>query len=160
MKATNGSNLNAEWYRNFESLPESDDICFAICNEFFDALPIHQFDFNENTRQWREVMVDSDPIEKEKLRFVTAPGDTPAAKALLPMFDNEDLEGIIDLKFRITKSGKASRIKVKPKDASFSKRGTNCMAGVLKLIKFPKPKGGGVVDVRQPLNFFSEKEKI
>ena len=74
--------------------------------------------------------------------------------------DNEDLEGIIDLKFRITKSGKASRIKVKPKDASFSKRGTNCMAGVLKLIKFPKPKGGGVVDVRQPLNFFSEKEKI
>jgi len=93
MKASNGSNISAEWYRSFEQLPESDDISFSICNEFFDALPIHQFDFNENNRQWREVIVDTDPVDKEKLRFVTAPGDTPAAKALLPMFDNADLEG-------------------------------------------------------------------
>jgi NADH dehydrogenase [ubiquinone] 1 alpha subcomplex assembly factor 7 len=93
MQASNGSNISAEWYRTFESLPESDDISFSICNEFFDALPIHQFDFNENNRQWREVIVDTDPVDKEKLRFVTAPGDTPAAKALLPMFDNDDLDG-------------------------------------------------------------------
>ena len=31
---------------------------------------------------------------------------------------------------------------------------------LLGLIDFPKPKGGGVVDVRQPLNFFAETEKI
>ena len=34
------------------------------------------------------------------------------------------------------------------------------MASVLRMIDFPKPKGGGLVDVRHPLNFFAEKEKI
>jgi hypothetical protein len=34
------------------------------------------------------------------------------------------------------------------------------MGQVLGIIDFPKPKGGGVVDVRQPLNFFAETEKI
>lgn len=73
---------------------------------------------------------------------------------------SEDLEGVIDLKFRIGQNGSVSKINVKPKDAKFTQKGTNCMASVLKLIKFPKPKGGGVVDVKQPLNFFSDKHKI
>jgi hypothetical protein len=71
---------------------------------------------------------------------------------------NDKSKGVVDLNFRIGKNGKVQKVKVKGK-AKFSKTGSNCMAKVLNLISFPKPKGGGVVDVRQPLNFFSEKDK-
>ncbi|TNF04157.1 MAG: FHA domain-containing protein [Deltaproteobacteria bacterium] len=73
---------------------------------------------------------------------------------------NGNTEGVVDLNFRITGTGGVSNIKIGMKGAKFSNAGSGCMAGVLKLIDFPKPKGGGVVDVRQPLNFFSEQEKI
>ncbi len=74
--------------------------------------------------------------------------------------NNENVKGVIDLNFRISKSGKVSKVGIKAKKSRFSKKGVNCMANVLHLIQFPKPKGGGVVDVRQPLNFFSEKNRI
>lgn len=72
----------------------------------------------------------------------------------------EDVEGVLDMNFRIEGSGKVSKINIRAKDSRFSGGGVDCMASVLKLIDFPKPKGGGVVDVRQPLNFFSERAKI
>jgi pSer/pThr/pTyr-binding forkhead associated (FHA) protein/outer membrane biosynthesis protein TonB len=72
---------------------------------------------------------------------------------------NEAAKGVVDLNFRISANGKVSNIKVSGKKARITSQGAGCMAGVLNLIKFPKPKGGGVVDVRQPLNFFSEKQK-
>lgn len=72
----------------------------------------------------------------------------------------EDVEGVLDMNFRIEGSGKVSKINIRAKDNRFSGRGVDCMASVLKIIDFPKPKGGGVVDVRQPLNFFSERAKI
>lgn len=72
----------------------------------------------------------------------------------------EDVEGVLDMNFRITGNGKVAKINIKAKDSRFSGGGVDCMASVLRLIDFPKPKGGGVVDVRQPLNFFSERAKI
>lgn len=73
---------------------------------------------------------------------------------------SEKIKGVIDLNFTISASGKVSKYNIKVKDARFSKQGVGCMGQVLGLIDFPKPKGGGVVDVRQPLNFFAETEKI
>lgn len=73
---------------------------------------------------------------------------------------SEKIKGVIDLNFTISAVGKVSKYNIKVKDAQFSKRGVGCMGQVLGLIDFPKPKGGGVVDVRQPLNFFAETEKI
>ncbi|MBY0518781.1 MAG: AgmX/PglI C-terminal domain-containing protein [Bacteriovoracaceae bacterium] len=73
---------------------------------------------------------------------------------------SKDIKGVIDLDFQISPDGRVGRADIKAKDARFSKKGTNCMAQVLRIIEFPKPKGGGVVDVRQPLNFFAETEKI
>ncbi len=73
---------------------------------------------------------------------------------------DEKIKGILDLNFTINASGKVAKFDIRVKDAQFSKKGVNCMGNVLGLIDFPKPKGGGVVDVRQPLNFFSETEKI
>ncbi len=73
---------------------------------------------------------------------------------------DDKVKGVIDLNFTINANGKVAKFDIKVKDAQFSKKGQNCMGNVLSLIDFPKPKGGGVVDVRQPLNFFSETEKI
>ncbi len=74
---------------------------------------------------------------------------------------NESIQGVIRLNFRISSSGRASNIGVVPNSgASFTGRGKGCMANVLRLIDFPKPKGGGVVDVSQPLNFSAERVKI
>lgn len=70
------------------------------------------------------------------------------------------LQGIVDMNFRIERDGRASRVDIKMKNSSFSERGVNCMAGVLRIIDFPKPKGGGVVDVRQPLNFSSTRARL
>lgn len=74
--------------------------------------------------------------------------------------NNDKIKGIIDMNFTINESGKVSKYDIRAKDAQFSKRGVGCMGRVLGLIDFPKPKGGGVVDVRQPFNFFAETEKI
>lgn len=74
-------------------------------------------------------------------------------------YNSEDIKGIVDLNFEILGNGKVSKINIKAKDSRFSKKGTNCMANVLAIIDFPKPKGGGRVAVRQPLSFFSEKER-
>lgn len=73
---------------------------------------------------------------------------------------DEKIKGILDLNFTINQSGKVSKFDIRVKDARFSKKGVNCMGNVLSLIDFPKPKGGGVVDVRQPLNFLAETEKL
>jgi hypothetical protein len=74
-------------------------------------------------------------------------------------YNSEDIKGIVDLNFEIAASGKVGKIKVRAKDSRFSKRGLNCMSKILAIIDFPRPKGGGRVAVRQPLSFFSEKEK-
>ena len=74
--------------------------------------------------------------------------------------NSDKIKGVIDLNFTISAVGKVSKYNIKVKDAQFSKKGVGCMGQVLSLIDFPKPKGGGVVDVRQPLNFFAETGKI
>lgn len=74
-------------------------------------------------------------------------------------YNSEDIQGIVDLNFEISGVGKVGKIDISAKDSRFSKKGINCMSKVLSIIDFPKPKGGGRVAVRQPLNFFSEKER-
>ena len=74
-------------------------------------------------------------------------------------YNADDIQGIVDLNFEISPAGKVSKIDIKTKDSRFSKRGVDCMGKVLSIINFPKPKGGGRVAVRQPLSFFSEKER-
>lgn len=74
--------------------------------------------------------------------------------------NSDKIKGVIDLNFTISATGKVGKYAIKAKDAQFSSKGVGCMGQVLSLIEFPKPKGGGVVDVRQPLNFFAETEKI
>lgn len=73
--------------------------------------------------------------------------------------NSEDIKGIVDLNFVISGAGKVGKIDIKAKDNRFSRKGIDCMSNVLSIIDFPAPKGGGRVAVRQPLSFFSEKER-
>ncbi len=73
---------------------------------------------------------------------------------------NKNLKGILDLDFTINKNGKISAADVVAKNGKFSSAGVGCIKSVLKRIPFPKPKGGGYVEVRQPLNFSSDKTKV
>ncbi len=73
---------------------------------------------------------------------------------------SEKIKGIVDLNFRIEGDGKVSTVNIKTAQTQFSSKGISCMSNILRIIDFPKPKGGGLVDVRQPLNFFSESTKI
>ncbi len=73
---------------------------------------------------------------------------------------NDSLSGVVDLDFTINAEGKVTKYDLISKNMKFSTKGKGCVGHVLSLIDFPRPKGGGVVDVRQPLNFFSESEKI
>lgn len=72
-------------------------------------------------------------------------------------FNADDIKGVVNLDFEIDKIGKVGKINILAKDSRFSKKGINCMRKVLSIISFPKPKGGGRVAVRQPLNFFAEQ---
>ena len=62
--AAEKDNLSVKWFRTMDHLTTSKDISFSICNEFFDALPIHQFEFDENSKKWLEVLVDLEPTRK------------------------------------------------------------------------------------------------
>ena len=70
---------------------------------------------------------------------------------------NKSFQGIATLQFRIFANGKAGKIRVKTRNPrQFNQQSSRCMAKVLRIINFPKPKGGGVVDVQQSLNFLLE----
>ncbi|XP_066533442.1 protein arginine methyltransferase NDUFAF7, mitochondrial [Hoplias malabaricus] len=76
---TTNTGLTISWYRTVEDVPRGFSIFLA--HEFFDALPIHKF--QRTDKGWREVMVDIDPEDPEKLRFVVFPAPTLASTALV-----------------------------------------------------------------------------
>jgi len=63
--------LPVEWMSRFDEVPE-DGPLFLVANEFFDALPIHQFVKSE--RGWHERMVTS---AGDELRFALTPDTVP-----------------------------------------------------------------------------------
>lgn len=61
--------------------------------------------------------------------------------------------GVLQLIFKINGSGSVSSANVNgPSHITSSVK--TCMAGVLRGIQFPSPKGGGTVEVKQPLNLY------
>lgn len=68
----------------------------------------------------------------------------------------KDISGTIRLVFSIGASGHVSRAGV---DGStrLTPKVKRCVVGVLKGIKFPRPLGGGTVDVKQPFNFYPKR---
>ena len=67
------------WVRKFTEVP---DIPFLlVANEFFDALPVHQF--VRSRGRWRERLIDVDPDEDNKFCYVIGPY-TPTTSLVAP----------------------------------------------------------------------------
>lgn len=70
------SGVNAYWYKRIEDVPNEFSIILA--HEFFDALPIHKLQRDGNL--WKEVLVDIDPANADKFRYVISRAETPMSK--------------------------------------------------------------------------------
>lgn len=83
------SGIPVSWYRNIFDAPKG--LSFYLAHEFFDALPIHQFQNTEHG--WREVMVDLDEEDgPHHLKFCLAPGPTPATVLIPQKAEGDQLE--------------------------------------------------------------------
>ncbi|KAK0168558.1 hypothetical protein PV327_002344 [Microctonus hyperodae] len=74
------------WYRSIEDVPRKFSI--FIAHEFFDALPIHKF--QKNNEIWHEVFVDIDPTNEEKFRYVISPSPTLTGKLFISENETRD----------------------------------------------------------------------
>lgn len=72
------------------------------------------------------------------------------------LLKNSSVAGVFDLSFKINAQGKGTSVYIKSHGESFSENGKTCLTRVVSLINFPKPKGGGQVDVKQPMNFYNQ----
>jgi outer membrane biosynthesis protein TonB len=70
---------------------------------------------------------------------------------------NNDIFGVVKMNFIIGASGHVTRAAVSGKRMPVPVR--RCVANVLRGIQFPAPRGGGQVEVTQPINFQSKKLK-
>ncbi|PFX32758.1 NADH dehydrogenase [ubiquinone] complex I, assembly factor 7 [Stylophora pistillata] len=81
-KCVTRSGTPVSWYRGIQDIASNGN-CIFIAHEFFDALPVHQF--QKTDHGWREVLVDISPEkESSELRFVLAPTPTIASQILVP----------------------------------------------------------------------------
>lgn len=65
---------------------------------------------------------------------------------------SDSIYGVVVLNFSITSSGNVGKMNIGGGN-SITPQVKKCVGGVLKSIQFPEPKGGGTVDVKQPMNF-------
>ncbi|XP_065919348.1 protein arginine methyltransferase NDUFAF7, mitochondrial-like isoform X2 [Dysidea avara] len=75
------SGASVSWYRELNEVPTG--LSYYIAHEFFDALPVHQF--QRSGDEWREKLVGID--QNEALTFTLAPGPTPATVAYHEILD-------------------------------------------------------------------------
>lgn len=75
-----------EWHADLTTVPDGPTL--LVANEFFDALPIHQYVGTEDG--WRERMISAGP--EGGLMFSAAPGPTPSS-ALLRVLDTPPAPG-------------------------------------------------------------------
>lgn len=69
------------WHLDLESVPRGVPT-IILAHEFFDALPVHQFQMTEHG--WREKLIDvADDDSPHHFRFVLAPKPTPASNLFL-----------------------------------------------------------------------------
>ncbi len=68
------------WHDRFDDVPEGP--LLVVANEFFDALPIRQF--VRTAQGWCERLVDMDPAQPDRFRFVTTAEPVPVEGLLEP----------------------------------------------------------------------------
>ncbi|XP_070492211.1 protein arginine methyltransferase NDUFAF7 homolog, mitochondrial [Chironomus tepperi] len=79
------SGSKAYWHRSIEDVPKEFSIILA--HEFFDALPVHKLQKEGNI--WKEILVDIDPANPNKFRFISSRNETPISKLYSMMCPDE-----------------------------------------------------------------------
>ena len=92
LQAATLKGYSAGWYDSFSEVPEG--ICFVVANEFFDALPVHQFKKVE--AGWQERCVGYD-AEKDGFFFTTAPLDINITGMMPDEFMNAPAGSIFEI---------------------------------------------------------------
>ncbi|CCI48553.1 unnamed protein product [Albugo candida] len=88
-----------QWHTSLTHVPEGP--LLVIAQEFFDAMPVHQFEYTE--RGWCERLIDSqDDNGNQLFRFVLSPGPTPAARIFIGRQNLRDLAQSDDEKLVMT----------------------------------------------------------
>lgn len=67
--------------------------------------------------------------------------------------NSDKINGLLNLNFEIGPMGDPGQVQVNGASA-INSHVKGCVAGVLRGISFPAPRGGGTVEVRQPINFY------
>lgn len=73
------------WYKRIEDVPR--DFSIILAHEFFDVLPIHKLQKDGDI--WKEILIDIDPSEKEKFRYVLSRNETPISKLFQTLCSDE-----------------------------------------------------------------------
>jgi NADH dehydrogenase [ubiquinone] 1 alpha subcomplex assembly factor 7 len=105
----------------FSELPQNEIPLIVIAQEFFDALPVHQF--QRTSRGWMERLIDleDDTSKPGTFRFVLSPGPTVASRALLKNYDSGKIGDVLEtspdsavlaesIAMRISKKGGAALV--------------------------------------------------
>ncbi|XP_063773647.1 protein arginine methyltransferase NDUFAF7, mitochondrial isoform X2 [Pseudophryne corroboree] len=74
------------WYYDIQDVPPG--YTFCIAHEFFDALPIHKLQKTQDG--WREVLIDIDPDNPHKLRFVLGSTNSLVARTFIQADEKRD----------------------------------------------------------------------
>lgn len=67
---------------------------------------------------------------------------------------NKSFSGIVKMNFIIGATGNVTKAAIEAGDSNIPTDIRSCVGNVLKGIQFPAPRGGGVVEVDQPFNFY------
>ena len=112
--------MAVHWHWNVGTLP-TDVPSIFFGHEFFDALPVHQFQYT--ARGWREVLVDVDEgAGPHHFKYVLAPMETPASKTLLAPISDLD-ESAAAVQARAAAAAAAAEAELAEREAGISADG-------------------------------------
>jgi len=66
--------------------------------------------------------------------------------------------GVVKLNFNIEPSGSVTKAGVDTISSKLPGKVRGCIVNVLKDLRFPRPKNGGIIEVSQPMNFYPRKK--
>jgi len=91
-KSTTKSGTKISWHGSLEDVP-NDIPTIIIAHEFFDALPVYQFEYTK--RGWSEVLIDFDDSNESEYHFkyVLAPSPSIALRTLQHLIDQPEEVG-------------------------------------------------------------------
>ena len=71
----------------------------------------------------------------------------------------KEVQGVVLFDFTISNNGEVIRAKVNSASSGFDQKIKKCLTQKLLDVRFPKPQASGVIEVKQPFNFYPVTKK-